>query len=89
MFPIDKKSVLVQVMAWRQTGDNPLPEPMMTEFIDAYMRLGGMGGGGGVTLRVPTVMFAKHFLVSNGFHIKVHVNMSIIIFGVFPIETYP
>ena len=36
--PIDNKSALVQVMAWCQTGDKPLPEPMMTQFIDAYMR---------------------------------------------------
>ena len=36
--PIDNTPVLVQVMAWRQTGDMPLPEPMMTQFIDAYMR---------------------------------------------------
>ena len=35
--PIDNKSALVQVMAWRRTGDKPLPEPMMTQFIDAYM----------------------------------------------------
>ena len=36
--PIDNKSVLVQVMAWRRTGDKPLPETMMTQFTDAYMR---------------------------------------------------
>ena len=36
--PIDNKPALVQVMAWRRTGDKPLPGPMMTEFIDAYMR---------------------------------------------------
>ena len=36
--PIDIKPVLVQVMAWRQIGDKPLPEPMMVQFIDAYMR---------------------------------------------------
>ena len=36
--PIDNKSALVQVMAWRRTGDKPLPEPMMTQFTDAYMR---------------------------------------------------
>ena len=34
--PIDNKSALVQVMAWR-TGEKPSPEPMMTQFIDAYM----------------------------------------------------
>ena len=27
--PIDNKSSLVQVMAWRRTGDEPLPEPML------------------------------------------------------------
>ena len=35
--PIDKKSSLVQVMAWRRTGEKPLPEPMMTQFTDAYI----------------------------------------------------
>ena len=33
--PIDNKSALVQVMAWRRTGDKPLPKPLMTQFIDA------------------------------------------------------
>ena len=37
--PIDSKSVLVQVMAWRQTGTKPLPEAIMTQFTDAYMQL--------------------------------------------------
>ena len=36
--PIDNKPALVQVMAWHRTGDKPLPEPMMTQFIDAYIR---------------------------------------------------
>ena len=36
--PIDQKSVLVQVMAWRRTGDKPLSEPMLTQFTDAYMQ---------------------------------------------------
>ena len=36
--PIDSKPALVQVMAWRLTGDKPLPKPMMAQFIDAYMR---------------------------------------------------
>ena len=25
-------------MAWHLIGDKPLPEPMMTKFIDAYMQ---------------------------------------------------
>ena len=36
--PIDYKSALVQVMAWHRTGEKPLPESMLTEFIDAYIR---------------------------------------------------
>ena len=36
--PIDHKSALVRVMAWRRTGDKSLPEPMMTQFTDASMR---------------------------------------------------
>ena len=35
------KSMLVQVMAWRRTGDKPLSEPMLTQFIDAHMRQQG------------------------------------------------
>ena len=38
MDPIDNKPTLIQVMAWRLTGDKPLPEPVLTQFIDAYMR---------------------------------------------------
>ena len=36
--PTDNKPVLVQVMAWRRTGDKPLSEPMLTPFTDS---LGG------------------------------------------------
>ena len=36
-FPIDNKPASVQVMAWHQTSDKPLPEPMLTQFTDAYM----------------------------------------------------
>ena len=36
--PIDNKPALVQVMAWCRTGDKPLPEPMLTQFSDAYRR---------------------------------------------------
>ena len=34
---IDSKSALVQVMACRLLGDNPLPEPMLTQFTNAYI----------------------------------------------------
>ena len=34
--PIDNKPALVQVMAWRRTGDKSLPEPMLTQSINAY-----------------------------------------------------
>ena len=36
--PIENRSALVQVMAWRRKGDKPLPEQMLTQFTDAYMR---------------------------------------------------
>ena len=35
---IDNKLALVQVMTWRWTSGKPLPEPNMTQFIDAYMQ---------------------------------------------------
>ena len=35
--PTDNKPELVKVMAWRRAGDKPLPGPVMTQFIDAYM----------------------------------------------------
>ena len=35
---IDNRPALIQVMAWRRKGDKQLPEPMMTQFTDAYMR---------------------------------------------------
>ena len=34
---IDNDSALVEVMAWRRTGEKPLPEPMLTHFTDACM----------------------------------------------------
>ena len=36
--PIYNKPALVQVMAWRRTGDKPLPEPMLTRSTVAYMQ---------------------------------------------------
>ena len=36
--PIDNHSALVQVMAWRWAGDKPLPEAMMTQVTNPYMR---------------------------------------------------
>ena len=35
LIKITLKSVLVQVMAWYQRGDKPLPEPMLTKMSDA------------------------------------------------------
>ena len=36
--PIDYKPEMVQAMAWCRTGDKPLPEPLLAQFTDAYMR---------------------------------------------------
>ena len=35
---INNKPTLVWVMAWRRTGDKPLSEPMLIQFIEAFMR---------------------------------------------------
>ena len=34
---IDNKPVSGQVIAWSRIGDRPLPEPMITQFTDAYI----------------------------------------------------
>ena len=36
--PIDSASALIQVMTWSRTGDKPLPEPTLTQFIDTYVQ---------------------------------------------------
>ena len=33
--PVHKKSALVKVMDWRLTDDQPLPEPTLTQMLDA------------------------------------------------------
>ena len=35
--PIDNKWVLVQILAWRRTGDKPVSEPILIQFTAAYM----------------------------------------------------
>ena len=35
---INNIPALVQIMAWRRTGDKPLSEPMLSRFTDAFMR---------------------------------------------------
>ena len=40
--PIDKKSVLVRIMAWRQPGDNPLAGPILTLYIRVYISSSGL-----------------------------------------------
>ena len=35
---IDNNSALVQILAWHRRGDKPLPEPMLTQITDAYIR---------------------------------------------------
>ena len=38
---MNDKSVMIQIMAWGQTGDRPLPEQMKTDFSDAYIHYSG------------------------------------------------
>ena len=35
---IDNMLALVEIMAWHGTGTEPLSDPMMTQFTDAYVR---------------------------------------------------
>ena len=35
--PIDNMLTLFQIMAWHQTGDKPLSEPMMAQVADVHM----------------------------------------------------
>ena len=35
---IENMPALVQIMAWRRTGNQPFSESMMVNFTDAYMR---------------------------------------------------
>ena len=42
--PFDNKTILVQVIAWHRTCDEPLPGPMLTQFNNAYMRQWGEMG---------------------------------------------
>ena len=36
--PIAYNSALVPVVAWHRAGEKPLPESMLTQFNDAYIR---------------------------------------------------
>ena len=40
--PTDNTPAFAQVMAWHRIGDKPLPEPMLTQFTDAYKRHEGV-----------------------------------------------
>ena len=60
--PIDNKPALVHVMAWHQTGNKRLPEPMMIQFTDTYMwHQGGdeLTYGLGLFLRYPLATIRK------------------------------
>ena len=51
MSPVDNKLALVQVMASRSTGEQPLPEPMMPQLTNTYMRHSGVEGWCGDELK--------------------------------------
>ena len=63
--PIDINPALVQIMAWCRTGDKPLSEPMLTKFIDAYMRHVGGGQVGWVWVWVWVCVCVCGFITSN------------------------
>ena len=39
--PVNNNPALVLILAWSRTGEKPLPEPMMIQFSDIYVALGG------------------------------------------------
>ena len=51
-------------MAWRQTGDKTLSEPMRTQLTEAYMlhQGGGGGGGDGLVKHFPSDLFQSSVL---------------------------
>ena len=61
--PIDNKSALVQVMAWRRTGDKPLPQPMLTLFTDVKAT---------IRLRSPSLQEVAGLLFSLGGSYEAH-----------------
>ena len=74
LFPWSHKSALVQVVAWRRTGDKPVPQPMMTNSTDAYIgwvfayknhwKFGLIFlNQGGNLITTPNVVFVISFLV--------------------------
>ena len=59
--PINNIPALVQIMAWRRTGDKPLSEPMMAQFNDAYMR-----HSASMSEDVDYCISVEHIVVSTG-----------------------
>ena len=55
--PNDNKAALDQVMAWQQTGNKPLPEPVLTQFTDAYMK--ALGGDELTHLQLPHICVSE------------------------------
>ena len=62
---IDNKPALVEVMAWRRTGNKPLHEPMMTLFTDAY--IGGTKGWWVKWKKKTKIMFPQKISLWQGF----------------------
>ena len=61
--PINNIPALVQIMAWRRSGDKPLSEPMMVNLSDAYMR------------HSASMSWNKHPLISIKISIKVNISL--------------
>ena len=60
------KSTLVQVMAWCQTGDKPLHEPMMMWFTGAYIYFQSS-----VSVSGRNFLWGKDFIHNENFYIKI------------------
>ena len=60
---------LVLVMVWHRSGDKPLPEPMLTHFIDAYMHHSGEMRHNSIAKRHNSI---TNHCVSNGVMSLIH-----------------
>ena len=74
MSPIDNTSTLVQVMAWRRTGDKPLPEPNNICWLSLLTHICGTRGRS-VNLSIASVantcMWNTLKTLGSNFHIKI------------------
>ena len=68
--PTNNIPVMVQIMAWRRSGDKPLSEPMMVSLpthicVARPQRVNGGGGGGTPSQRPVMLRFGVSFVINS------------------------